>query len=148
MTTITHTHTTANGRALRVNLDTVEAVLTDLLDSKQLKKAIATILETKSARNSTKVNEEGLVYCNYFGTYMDESDFRVKANDKFASMSKLGEQLNKLTKSYIKKATDEALSNFKSKKLSATELDATLEQIEQNSKLKFDSVKALEKALV
>ncbi len=142
-----HNYTTSNGRAMRVNLDTVYEVLAETLDKKQLKKVIDTILSKKSERSSTKVNDDGLVYCSYFGEYLPADEFDKKADGKFRSRSKLGDKLYRATRAYIKKATDKALKDFRDKTISAEELDSTLKLIEQNSKQKFNSLEELEEAL-
>ena len=82
---------------------------------------------------STKVNEDGEVHCNYFNVYMPAEEFAVSGKGKIDSMSKEGKKLHRTQKSMVNKATNEVLKNFRSKDISAAEMEELLNTIDTNA---------------
>jgi len=86
---------------------------------------------------STKVNEDGEVYCTYFGEYLPAEDFHTSAKGKIDSMSLAGKKLHRTQKSMVNKATNEVLKQFRAKDINATEMEQLLASIDANAGHKF-----------
>jgi hypothetical protein len=82
---------------------------------------------------STKVNESGEIFCNYFGIYMPAEAFDRSKKDKLDSMSREGKKLFRTQKAMVNKANAEVLRQFKEKGISADEMAAILGTIEKNA---------------
>lgn len=100
---------------------------------------IATIKATMGGNGvtSTKTNEAGEVFCNYFQEFMPADSFNTKAEGKFESMSIEGKKLYRTQKSMVNKASSEVLKQFRAKEISATEMEKLLADIEANSNHRF-----------
>ena len=90
-----------------------------------------------STAASTKVNEEGLVYCTYFGEYLPAEDFHTSAKGKIDSMSLAGKKLHRTQKSMVNKATNEVLKQYRAKEIDAAEMEELLNTIDSNANHKF-----------
>lgn len=90
-----------------------------------------------AAPTSVKVNENGEVFCSYFGVYMAEDQFHKSGKGKLDSMCIEGKKLARAQKSLVNKATNEVLRQFRSKEITAEEMDELLSVIETNAKHKF-----------
>jgi hypothetical protein len=86
---------------------------------------------------STKVNEEGLVFCNYFGKYMPAEAFHTSTKGKIDSMSIEGKKLHRTQKSMVNKANNEVLKQYRAGEITAEEMDTLLKAIEKNAGHKF-----------
>lgn len=90
-------------------------------------------------KTSTKINEDGEVFCNYFEVYMPSDEFHVSPKGKIDSMSKEGKTLHRAQKSRVNKATTEVLAQFRSGEVTADEMSDLLEKIDANAKVKFEA---------
>ena len=97
---------------------------------------ITAVFGTQSV--STKVNDEGQVFCTYFGIYLPAEDFHTSAKGKIDSMSLAGKKLHRTQKSMVNKATNEVLKQFRAKEISAEEMEELLSTIDANAAHKFD----------
>ena len=88
-------------------------------------------------RPSTKVNENGEVYCSYFETYLPADRFKPNSKGKFPSMSIEGKKLATKQKNAVNKAINETMKAFRNKEITADELDQILGTIEKNAEHKF-----------
>jgi len=86
---------------------------------------------------STKTNENGEVFCNYFGAFLPAEAFTAKEGGKFESMSTEGKKLFRTQKSMVNKASSEVLKQFRAKEISADEMEKLLATIEANSAHRF-----------
>lgn len=86
---------------------------------------------------STKTNENGEVFCNYFQTFLPAEAFTAKEGGKFESMSTEGKKLFRTQKSMINKASGEVLKQFRAKEITAEEMEKLLATIETNSAHRF-----------
>lgn len=82
---------------------------------------------------STKTNEAGEVFCTYFQAYLPAEEFAVSAKGKIDSMSKEGKKLHRTQKSMVNRATSEVLKQFRSKDISAVEMEELLSTIDTNA---------------
>ena len=114
-------------------------VLNDALEAKtitaELADTITGIFGSKS--NTNKVNENGEVFCNYFGKYLPAEDFHVSAKGKIDSMSIAGKRLYRTQKSMVNKATNEVLKQFRAKEINAAEMEELLAVIDANAGHKY-----------
>jgi tryptophanyl-tRNA synthetase len=90
-----------------------------------------------SQHQSTKTNENGEVFCNYFQTYLPAEEFAVSKKGKLDSMSKEGKRLFRTQKSMVSKATAEVLKQFRAKEISAAEMEELLATIDENAKYRY-----------
>lgn len=102
----------------------IRAIITErinvVLKDKSLKFTEKQILELTEAlkpqRNggstNVKVNDEGLVYCNYFKVYMTEDNFKKTPNDKYPPMSIEGTKLRQKTLTLDKQMNKEISEAF------------------------------------
>lgn len=95
------------------------------------------IMGVFGSTSSTKINEEGLVYCTYFGEYLPKEEFHVSAKGKIDSMSIAGKRLHRVQKSMVNKATSEVLKQFRAKEISSDEMEELLNTIDANANHKF-----------
>lgn len=86
---------------------------------------------------SHKTNENGEVFCNYFGQFLPAEKFAVKEGGKFESMSIEGKKLFRTQKSMINRASSEVLKQFRAKEISAEDMEKLLAAIETNSSHRF-----------
>jgi tryptophanyl-tRNA synthetase len=82
---------------------------------------------------SNKVNGKGEVHCNYFDVYLPAEEFAVSNKGKIDSMSKEGKRLYRTQKSMVNKATAEVLKQFRSKDITAAEMEELLSTIDANA---------------
>ena len=82
---------------------------------------------------STKINDKGEVFCTYFQTYLPADQFHTSGKGKIDSMSIEGKKLYRTQKSMVNKANSEVLKGFRSKDISAEEMEKLLADIEANA---------------
>lgn len=90
-----------------------------------------------SVASSVKVNDNGEIFCNYFGMYLPADQFHVSAKGKIDSMSVEGKRLNRTQKSMVNKATSEVIKQFRDKEISSEEMENLLATIDENTGHKF-----------
>jgi hypothetical protein len=90
-----------------------------------------------SSKTSTKTDENGNVFCNYFQVYMPAEEFNVSKKGKIDSMSKEGKKLYRTQKSMVNKATSEILKQFRAKEITAGEMQKLLAIVDQNADHRF-----------
>jgi len=103
-------------------------ILEDLLIS-NLKGAIG---PKTGGGTSTKVNEDGKVYCNYFEQYRDPTDFNKKQNKAkdgyvYKANSILAEQIIRKVKNLKKKLQDQQVTALMEKHITAEEMQANID---------------------
>jgi len=119
--------------------ENLAAILAEATEAKEITAELAEKITGVfgSQSTSTKVNEDGLVYCTYFGEYLPAEDFHTSAKGKIDSMSVAGKKLHRTQKSMVNKATNEVLKQFRAKEVSASEMEELLAAIDANASHKF-----------
>jgi hypothetical protein len=114
-------------------------VLNDALEAKTITAELADTITGifGSQSNTTKVNEDGQVFCTYFGEYLPAEDFHTSTKGKIDSMSLAGKRLHRTQKSMVNKATNEVLKQFRAKEINAAEMEELLAAIDANASHKF-----------
>lgn len=90
-----------------------------------------------AAAVSKKVDENGNVYCTYFGEYLPADEFATNNKGKLDSMCGEGKKLHRTQKSMVNKASTEVLKQYRAGDIEASEMDSLLSTIEANASHKF-----------
>ncbi len=115
---------------------------------------LALILAPKSGGGtSTKVNDLGEVYCNYFKNYYDAAHFNTKLSkpnkvtgerhEMYKANSILAEQILRKIKSLKAMVTRQVTINFMDKTINADEMQGILAKLDRDTALEYPTPEAV-----
>lgn len=117
----------------------------------QLLEQLSFLKAKQGGGSSTKINEAGEVWCNYFEKYLPSTEFNIKLSkpnketgerhDVYKANSKDAEIIIRKVKTLVTAATNQVLANFKDGTIGATEMAEILERVDDVKKSKYDSIK-------
>jgi len=106
---------------------------------------------------STKINENGEVYCNYFGCYFPAEDFATKLSkphkttgertEGYKANCKNAEQILRKIKALKTNCTNQVISAFSAKTITADEMSEHLENIDEACEPKYDNLDDVPKSM-
>jgi len=125
---------------MKVRKEALAAVLAGLVTADELTETNAQkIKDVFGATTSAqpKKDEDGNVWCSYFGVYMPEDEFNVNSKGKIDSMSKSGKKLHRSQRSAVNKANNAIIAQFRAEEIDATEMADLLNDVEKNASYKY-----------
>ncbi len=125
---------------LKMRKEAMATLLATMLNAEEITPANAekiTGVLGASVSAQPKRDEEGNVWCSYFGVYLPETEFNVNSKGKIDSMSKAGKQLHRAQRSAVNKANNGIISQFRSEEISASEMSELLNDVEKNASYKY-----------
>jgi len=106
--------------------------------------------KTGGSTNSTKINDEGLVYCNYFETYLEPSEFNTKLSkpnkttgeriEGYKANCKTAETILRKIKALKAKVTKQVTEAFRAKYLTEEEFDTILNKLDEVTSTKYETL--------
>lgn len=96
--------------------------------------------------SSTKIDEDGNVYCNYFNDYFPQEEFNTKLNkanaqgertEGFKANCKTAEQILRKIKALKANVTKQATESFRTKLINAEEFDTILNDLDEATEAKY-----------
>jgi len=123
----------------------------------ELEAALAFLRPSTGGNNSTKINENGEVYCNYFGKYLPATEFATKLgkpnkitgkrNEVYKANCKAAEQIIRKVKALKNNCTKQVLTAFSSKLIDADEMQEHLANIDEACDSKYNSIEEIPKSV-
>lgn len=89
---------------------------------------------------SDKVNSEGLVYCNYFDSYMEADDFNKKTNGKFKANCITAEKILRKLKNIRSAVERGATARLRAKEITQAKWFEIMEALDKFTSRKFQDV--------
>ena len=105
--------------------------------TEELANEIKGIFTASRATASNKVDENGNIFCTYFGKYLPADEFTIGVNGKISSMSDEGKKLFRKQKSHVNKATSEVMNSFRAGEIASDEMIQLLDKIDANANHRF-----------
>jgi len=143
-----------------VNTETTELFKKDKQDiyTNKLINELSTILAAKQGGGaSTKVNEDGEVYCNYFKQYFEPSEFATKMSkpnketgertEGYKANCRNAETILRKIKALKTNCTNQVINAFSAKTINADEMQKHLTNIDNACAEHYENIEAIPKSM-